>query len=198
MGWGAFDLAIPGRGTVPRARSCGSSSRPGESPSLATKNIGPGNARREGHSPLCPALLRTAETPSLPCDLVGGAQSSAPAPLYGPLAHGAPLTCAAAPTAELSPSLPTPWRPDRRSAGKHPRPRRFPTRRTAPCIPSPNATPRAPSAPLKLIATPHPPKARWPKHPMGWTLALRLRTSTAPSCARGWPCGLYGSFLSVP
>jgi hypothetical protein len=55
-----------------------------------------------------------------------------------------------------------------------------------------------PSAPLGSIPMLHTPKARWLKHPVGWTLALRLRTSTTCSCARGWPCGLSGSFLSVP
>jgi hypothetical protein len=74
MGWGAFDLAIPGRGTVPRARSCGSSSRPGGAPSPAIEKIGPANARREGRSPLRPILLRTAGTPSLP-DLSGLARA---------------------------------------------------------------------------------------------------------------------------
>jgi hypothetical protein len=82
------DDAVPpmrpcGRGTVLRARSCGSSSRPGESPSSTIEKIGRANARWEGHSPLRPIFSRTARTRSLPTSRMGSAASDLGSPREG-------------------------------------------------------------------------------------------------------------------
>jgi hypothetical protein len=117
-----------------------------------------------------------------------------PASSCGPAGYRPSLTCAVPPTAGRSPSSPTPWRPDRCSTGIVAQ--RFPTRRTAPCITSPMHRPVRTLC-LWSSSMLQPPKTRRPKHPLGWTLALRLRTSTTCNCARGWPYGLTGSFLAV-
>jgi len=79
MGWGAFDLAIPGRGTVPRARPCGGSRRSTASPSSATKKNRAGERPPGGaQSSVSHTLADGGDAVPPKETFVGGAQSSAP------------------------------------------------------------------------------------------------------------------------